>query len=123
VDRRPAPSLHQPQRRASGGASTRAAETLSRARAGLQLALPDLGQLVLAETVYLLREGRTTIGLLFARDRLARSCLLTLNLEVPNGDLAWQATVAGVTRDGQRSRDGVGASFLFDSHPPRETPE
>jgi hypothetical protein len=90
---------------------------------GLQLALPDLGQLMLAETVYLLPEGRKLIGLLFAHDRLARSCLLTLNLERPDGDLAWQATVAGVTRDGERSPDGVGASFLFHSHLARETPE
>jgi hypothetical protein len=46
-----------------------------------------------------------------------------MNLERSNGDLAWQATVTGVTRDGERSPDGVGASFLFYSHPPRETPE
>jgi hypothetical protein len=87
------------------------------------LALPDLGPLRLAGTVYLAHEGARTIGLLFARDRLARSCLLAMNLVRSNGDLAWQATVTGVTRDGERSPDGVGASFLFYSHPPRETPE
>jgi hypothetical protein len=87
------------------------------------LALPDLGPLRLAGTVYLTREGPTTIGLLFARDRLARSCLLALNLERSNGDLAWQATVTGITCDGERSPEGVGASFLFYSHLPRETPE
>ncbi|HEY8776372.1 MAG TPA: hypothetical protein VIM33_07820 [Gaiellaceae bacterium] len=87
------------------------------------LALPDLGPLRLAGTVYLAHEGPRTIGLLFARDRRARSCLLALNLERSNGDLAWQATVTGVTRDGERSPDGVGASFLFYSRLPRETPE
>jgi hypothetical protein len=87
------------------------------------LAHPDLGPLRLAGTVYLAREGPRTIGLLFARDRQARSCLLTLNLERANGDFAWQATVTGVTRDGERSPHGVGASFLFYSHLPRETPE
>jgi hypothetical protein len=88
------------------------------------LALLDLGPLHLAGTVHLTREGPITIGLLFARDRLARSCLLALNLErSKSGDLAWQATVTGVTRDGERSPEGVGASFLFYSHLPRETPE
>jgi hypothetical protein len=77
------------------------------------LALPDLGELKLAETLYFQREGPRTVGLLFARDGLARTCLLTLSLERSNGDLAWLATVAGVTRDGKRSADGLGASFLF----------
>jgi hypothetical protein len=85
------------------------------------LALPDLGMLQLAETLYFLREGPRTIGLLFACDRLARTCLLTLSLERSNGDLAWQATVAGVTREGKRSADGLGASFLFHTRPWRET--
>jgi hypothetical protein len=87
------------------------------------LALPALGPLRLGRTVYLTHEGPRTIGLLFARDRQAKSCLLALNLERSKGDSAWQATVTGVTRDGERSPDGVGASFLFYSHPPRETPE
>jgi hypothetical protein len=90
---------------------------------GQLLALPDLGPLRLADTIYLTREGPRTIGLLFARDRLARSCLLALNLERSNGDLAWQATVTGVTRDGERRPNAVGASFLFYSQLPRETPE
>ena len=85
------------------------------------LALPDLGELKLAETLYFLREGRRTIGLLFARDHLARTCLLTLSLERSNGDLAWLATVAGVTREGKRSADGLGASFLFQTRDRRET--
>ena len=130
MDTRRAHHVPQPLRRASRGGSIRAAEPLSRP-AGLRasreddqlLALPDLGPLRLAGTVYLVHEGLRTIGLLFARDRRARSCLLALNLERSNGDLAWQATVTGVTRDGERSPDGVGASFLFYSHLPRETPE
>jgi hypothetical protein len=131
VDSRRANPNLLPQRRASRGVSTRAAEPLSqpagRLRASREydqlLALPDLGPLRLADTVYLTREGPRTIGLLFARDRLARSCLLALSLERSNGDLAWQATVTGVTRDGERWPDGVGASFLFYSDLPRETPK
>lgn len=131
MDSRRAHHVPQPLRRASRGVSVRAAEPLSRPAGRLRasreddqlLALPHLGPLRLADTVYLAHEGPRTIGLLFARDRLARSCLLAMNLERSNGDLAWQATVTGVTRDGERSPDGVGASFLFYSHPPRETPE
>jgi hypothetical protein len=85
------------------------------------LTLPDLGEITLAETLYFLREGPRTIGLLFACDRRARTCLLTLSLERSNGDLAWQATVAGVTREGKRSADGLGASFLFHTRQWRET--
>jgi len=85
------------------------------------LALPELGPLKLADTVYLMYEGPRAMGLLFARDRLARSCLLTLNLKPKNNDLAWQATVVGVTREGERSPDGVGASFLFHTRHWRET--
>jgi hypothetical protein len=85
------------------------------------LALPDLGTLTLEDTVYLTGEGPRTIGLLFARDRLARTCVLVLKLKRSNGGLAWQATVTGVTRAGERSSDGVGASFLFHTRHWRET--
>jgi hypothetical protein len=81
---------------------------------GQILALPDLGRLRLADTVYLTHDGPTTIGLLCARDRSARTCLLTLDLRPPDGAaVGWRATVKRVTRDGMHSRDGVGASFLF----------
>jgi hypothetical protein len=85
------------------------------------VALPDLGELSLGDTVYLLHEGGSTTGLLFARDRLSRTCILSLNLRRPSGNLAWQATVAGVTREGERSIDGLGASFLFQRRQWRET--
>ena len=131
MDSRRANPILLPQRRASRGVSTRPAGLLSRPAGLLRasseddqlLALPDLGPLRLAGTVYLTREGPRTLGLLFACDRLARTCLLALNLERSNGDSAWQATVTAVTRNGERSPDGVGASFLFYSHLPRETPE
>jgi hypothetical protein len=81
---------------------------------GQILALPDLGRLTLADTVYLTHEGLRTIGLLCARDGSARTCLLTLDLRPSDGGaLAWRATVERVTREGVHSRDGVGASFLF----------
>ena len=76
------------------------------------LALPDLGRLRLADTVYLTREGAKTVGLLFARDGSARTCLLTLDLRPTDGAVAWRATVERVTREGVHSSDGVGASFL-----------
>jgi hypothetical protein len=138
ADSRDAGFLPPPQRRAAWGASTLAAETLSGslslhrageaerpapallsaaalggAADGHKLALPDLGRLSLADTVYVTREGPRTIGLLFARDRSARTCLLTLDLRPTDDHLAWRATVERVTREGTHSRDGVGASFLF----------
>ena len=85
------------------------------------LALHDLGQLRLADTVYLTRAGPRTVGLLFARDRAARTCLLTLDLRPTDGTVAWRATVERVTREGVHSSDGVGASFLF--YPRQQTPE
>jgi hypothetical protein len=78
------------------------------------LTLPDLGRLRLADTVYLTRAGAKTVGLLFARDVSARTCLLTLDLRPNDGAVAWHATVECVTREGAHSSDGVGASFLFD---------
>jgi hypothetical protein len=81
---------------------------------GQILALPDLGRLTLADTVYLTHEGPRTIGLLWACDRSARTCLLTLDLRPSDGAaVAWRATVERVTRDGMHSRDGLGESFLF----------
>ena len=81
---------------------------------GQMLTLPDLGRLRLADTVYLTREGPKTIGLLCARDRSARTCLLTLDLRPSVGPaVPWRATVERVTREGVQSPDGVGASFLF----------
>lgn len=79
------------------------------------LALSGLGRLRLADTVYLTREGPRTVGFLFARDRSARTCLLTLDLRPTDGAVAWRATVERVTCEGVHSSDGVGASFLF--HP------
>jgi hypothetical protein len=76
------------------------------------LALPDLGRLRLADTVYLAREGPRTVGVMFARDGSARTCLLTLDLRPTDGAVAWRATVERVTREGVHSSDGVGASFL-----------
>jgi hypothetical protein len=138
ADSRHAGSLPPPHQRATGDdASTRADETLSgslglrcageaeaavtsllstgvRGSADAQmLALPNLGRLRLADTVYLTREGAKTVGLLFARDGSARTCLLTLDLRLTDRDVAWCATVEGVTREGVHSSDGVGASFLF----------
>jgi hypothetical protein len=81
------------------------------------LALPDLGRLRLADTVYLMRAGPKTVGLLFARDLFARTCLLTLDLRPTDGAVAWRATVERVTRAGAHSSDGVGASFLFYPRP------
>jgi hypothetical protein len=77
------------------------------------LTLPDLGRLRLADTVYLTRAGAKTVGLLFARDVSARTCLLTLDLRPTDGAVAWRATVESVTREGAHSSGGVGASFLF----------
>jgi hypothetical protein len=85
------------------------------------LTLPDLGWLRLANTVYLTREGAKTVGLLFARDVSARTCLLTLDLRPTDGTVAWRATVECVTREGAHSSDGVGASFLF--YPRHKTAE
>jgi hypothetical protein len=137
ADNRPAGSLPPPHGRATGDAWTCAAETLS-GSLGLHpageaegaapsllstdalnsadaqmLALPDLGRLRLADTVYLTREGPKTVGLLFARDVSARTCLLTLDMRPTDGSVAWRATVQRVTREGVHSSDGVGASFLF----------
>jgi hypothetical protein len=81
---------------------------------GQLLALPDLGLLTLADTVYLTQEGLKTIGLLWGSDRSARTCLLTLDLRPSDGAaVAWSATVERVTWDGTHSRNGVGESFLF----------
>jgi len=85
------------------------------------LALPDLGRLRLADTVYLTGAGTKTVGLLFARDLSARTCLLTLDLRPTEGAVAWHATVERVTREGAHSSDGVGASFLF--YPRQQTTE
>jgi hypothetical protein len=85
------------------------------------LTLPDLGRLRLANTVYLTQEGTKTVGLLFARDVSARTCLLTLDLRPSDGVVAWRATVECVTREGADSSDGVGASFLF--YPRQQTAE
>jgi hypothetical protein len=85
------------------------------------LALPDLGRLRLADTVYLTREGPKTVGVMFARDLSARTCLLTLVLRPDDGAVAWRATVERVTREGMHSSDGVGATFLF--YPRQQTPE
>jgi hypothetical protein len=81
------------------------------------LALPDLGRLRLADTVYLMQEGPKTVGLLFARDVSARTCLLTLDVRPTDGAVAWRATVKRVTREGVHSSDGVGTSFLFYPRP------
>ena len=89
---------------------------------GQLLALPDLGLLTLADTVYLTQEGLRTIGLLWACDRSARTCLLTLDLRPSDGvAVAWRATVERVTREGMHSRDGLGESFLF--YPQQSTVE
>jgi hypothetical protein len=85
------------------------------------LTLPDLGRIRLAGTVYMTHEGPKTVGLLFARDVSARTCLLTLDLQPTDGAVAWCATVEGITRDGAHSSDGVGASFLF--YPRQQTAE
>jgi hypothetical protein len=77
------------------------------------VALPGLGQLSLADTIYVAKEGLRTIGLLFARDRSARTCLLTLDLRPTQGPAAWLATVESVTRAGVPASEGVGASFVF----------
>ncbi len=77
------------------------------------VALSGLGRLRLADTVYLTKDGAKTIGLLFARDRSARTCLLALDLRPTQGPAAWLATVESVTCAGVRSNEGVGASFLF----------
>ena len=146
ADSRHAGSLPPPHQRATrDDASTRADETLSgslglrcageaeaavtsllstgvRGSADAQmLALSNLGRLRLADTVFLTREGPKTIGLLFARDVSARTCLLTLDMRPTAGAVAWRATVERVTRDGAHSSDGVGASFLF--HPRQRTTE
>lgn len=112
-----APRLTQlkPLSRPSGPLSAGEAED------GHVLALPELGRLSLGGTVYLVHEGPGTIGLLFARDRSARTCLLTLNLRPSHGDLAWHATVERVTREGVHSSDGLGAAFLFYPRQTRET--
>ena len=145
ADNRHAGSLPPTHWRATGDAWTCAAETLSGslglhrtgeaegaappllsidAHSGADpqmLALPELGRLRLADTVYLMREGPKTFGLLFARDVSARTCLLTLDMRPTDGAVAWRATVERVTRDGAHSSDGVGASFLF--YPRQRTAE
>ncbi|MDX6407992.1 MAG: hypothetical protein QOE13_1063 [Gaiellaceae bacterium] len=87
------------------------------------LDLPDLGLLTLADTVHVTGEGPQTIGLLFARDCSARTCLLTLDLRPADGNAAWHATVERVTREGVHSPNGSGASFLFYPRRPRKTAE
>jgi hypothetical protein len=81
---------------------------------GVQVvALSGLGRLMLADTVYVAEDGPRTIGLLFASDRSARTCLLTLDLRPSEGPAAWLATVESVTRAGVPSSEGIGASFAF----------
>jgi hypothetical protein len=76
------------------------------------VALSGIGRLRLADTVYVTQDGAKTIGLLFARDRSARTCLLALDLRPTLGPSAWLATVEPVARAGVRSNEGIGASFL-----------
>jgi hypothetical protein len=109
-------SLGLQRAREAEGAAPSLLSTEGRNSADAQmLILPDLGRLSLGDTVYLVREGTKTIGLLFARDVSARTCLLTLDLRPTDGAVAWYATVKRVTREGAHSSDGVGASFLFHS--------
>jgi hypothetical protein len=77
------------------------------------VSLSGIGRLRLADTVYVTQDGAKTIGLLFARDHSARTCLLTLDLRLTQGPAAWLATVESVTCAGVRSSEGLGASFLF----------
>jgi hypothetical protein len=107
--------------------------TLSRSPGGVRrageiqvpqvLALPELGRLRIAATVFVLREGPNTIGLLLTRDRSARTCLLTLNLRPTDDPKPWRATVERVMCEGGHSHDGVGASFLFYDRQQREIAE
>ena len=115
-------SLGLQRAREAEGAAPSLLSTYARNSADAQmLTLPDLGRIRLADTVYLLEEGTKTVGLVFARDVSARTCLLTLDLRPTDGAVAWRATVECVTRDGAHSSDGVGASFLF--YPRQQTAE
>jgi hypothetical protein len=98
-----------------GGLGLRRAADLGSVQASdvQMVAVSGLGRLRLADTVYLTQDGAKTIGLLFARDRSARTCLLALDLRPTLGPATWLATVESVACAGVRSNEGVGASFLF----------
>jgi hypothetical protein len=77
--------------------------------------LPTIGRVRLSDSLYLMHEGLSTIGLLVGRDRLEQSCVLTLSLQLTDPPNNWRATVERVTRGGGHSDDGIGASFCFSS--------
>jgi hypothetical protein len=85
------------------------------ARPGDVLELPTIGEVRISDSLYVMHEGSSTIGLLVGRDRLEQSCVLALSLERTNGPNSWRGIVERVTRAGGHSADGIGASFCFSS--------
>jgi hypothetical protein len=85
------------------------------ARPGDVLELPTIGEVRISDSLYVMHEGSSTIGLLVGRDRLEQSCVLALSLERTNGPNNWRGIVERVTRAGGHSADGIGASFCFSS--------
>jgi hypothetical protein len=77
--------------------------------------LPTIGRVRVSDSLYVMHEGPSTIGLLVGRDRLEQTCVLTLSLESTEGANNWRATIERVTRAGGHSDDGIGASFCFSS--------
>jgi hypothetical protein len=75
--------------------------------------LPTIGRLQISDSLYVMHEGSSTIGLLVGRDQLGQSCVLTLSLERTDGPDNWRAIVERIARAGGHSADGIGASFRF----------
>lgn len=73
-----------------------------------ELALDGLGQLELADTVFVASEGERTLGIVFAKDEAGSACLITLDL-TDEGCGNWQATVLGTARG---SASSWGDSYL-----------
>ncbi len=74
-------------------------------RPGRKIALEGLGDLELADTVFVSREDGRTLGIVFASDEAGTSCLITLDL-TDEGCGNWQATVLGTARGSASSRGG-----------------
>jgi hypothetical protein len=77
--------------------------------------LPTIGRVRVSDSLYVMHDGSSTIGLLVGRDCLEQSCVLTLSLEPTYGQNNWRAIVERVTRAGGHSDDGRGTSFCFSS--------
>lgn len=72
---------------------------------------PQLGRLRISDSLYVMHDGSSTIGLLVGRDRLDQTCVVTLSLKRTNGPSNWRGTVQRITRKGGHSDEAIGTSF------------